>query len=176
MKSTLPHPPSTTTNSPCPCPWLIHTRYHCFAKYVDIYSQLMFWRDISTSFFVAVEAPPGVYIYLGYSKKDALILQRGRVKLGKRVPDTEEEERNEVKNTIQQTVSHFTSNANKVARLDLQSQPRQQIKSMKRWWIFNDFGTFLTWNIFKSTTGKQNLFSSQTFSSWLYSRTVPPSK
>ena len=64
--------------------------------------------------FVAVEAPPGVYIYLGYSKKDALILQRGRVKLGKKVPDTEEEERNEVKNTIQQTVSHFTSNANKV--------------------------------------------------------------
>ena len=31
-----------------------------------------------------------------------------------KVPDTEEEERNEVKNTIQQTVSHFTSNANKV--------------------------------------------------------------
>ena len=74
-----------------------------------------------------------MYIYLGYSKKDALILQRGRVKLGKKVafheddifkyfhehiliqvPDTEEEERNEVKNTIQQTVSHFTSNANKV--------------------------------------------------------------
>merc|ERR1712062_230114 len=52
-------------------------------------------------------------IYLGYSKKDALILQRGRVKLGKRVPDTEEEERNEVKNTIQQTVSHGTSNTNK---------------------------------------------------------------
>ena len=65
-----------------------------------------------------MEAPPGVYIYLGYSKKDALILQRGRVKLGKPVPDTEEEERNEVKNTIQQTVSHFTSNANKVARPD----------------------------------------------------------
>merc|ERR1719410_2837866 len=47
------------------------------------------------------------------AKNDALILQRGRVKLGKKVPDTEEEERNEVKNTIQQTVSHFTSNANK---------------------------------------------------------------
>ena len=30
------------------------------------------------------------------------------------MPDTEEEERNEVKNTVQQTVSHFTSNANKV--------------------------------------------------------------
>ena len=27
---------------------------------------------------------------------------------------TDEEERNEVKNTIQQTVSHFTSNTNKV--------------------------------------------------------------
>lgn len=62
---------------------------------------------------LVAEAPPGVYIYLGYSKKDALILQRGRVKLGKKVPDTEEEERNEVKNTVQQTVSHFTSNANK---------------------------------------------------------------
>ena len=71
-----------------------------------------------------MEAPPGVYIYLGYSKKDALILQRGRVKLGKRVPDTEEEERNEVKNTIQQTVSHFTSNANKVARPVPPTQPR----------------------------------------------------
>ena len=74
----------------------------------------MFKRNILTFLFLAVEAPPGVYIYLGYSKKDALILQRGRVKLGKRVPDTEEEERNEVKNTIQQTVSHFTSNTNKV--------------------------------------------------------------
>jgi len=61
----------------------------------------------------AAEAPPGVFLYLGYSKKDALILQRGRVKLGKVVPDTDEEERNEVKNTIQQTVSHFTSNTNK---------------------------------------------------------------
>lgn len=77
----------------------------------------MLRSDISSSVFLAVEAPPGVYIYLGYSKKDALILQRGRVKLGKRVPDTEEEERNEVKNTIQQTVSHFTSNANKVTNL-----------------------------------------------------------
>jgi len=59
------------------------------------------------------ESPPGVYLYLGYSKKDSLILQRGRVKLGKNVPDTEDEERNEVKNTVQQTVSHFTSNTNK---------------------------------------------------------------
>jgi len=59
------------------------------------------------------ESPPGVYLYLGYSKKDSLILQRGRVKLGKDVPDTDEEEKNEVKNTVQQTVSHFTSNTNK---------------------------------------------------------------
>jgi len=59
------------------------------------------------------ESPPGVYLYLGYSKKDSLILQRGRVKLGKDVPDTEEEERKEVKDTVQQTVSHFTSNTNK---------------------------------------------------------------
>ena len=35
--------------------------------------------------FSVAEAPPGVYIYLGYSKKDSLILQRGRVKLGKKV-------------------------------------------------------------------------------------------
>merc|ERR1712037_685812 len=31
----------------------------------------------------------------------------------KNIPSTDEEERNEVKNTIQQTVSHFTSNTNK---------------------------------------------------------------
>jgi hypothetical protein len=31
----------------------------------------------------------------------------------KNIPSTDEEERKEVKNTIQQTVSHFTSNANK---------------------------------------------------------------
>ena len=65
-------------------------------------------------FFLVAESPPGVYLYLGYSKKDSLILQRGRVKLGKDVPDTEEEERKEVKDTVQQTVSHFTSNTNKV--------------------------------------------------------------
>ena len=64
--------------------------------------------------FLVAESPPGVYLYLGYSKKDSLILQRGRVKLGKDVPDTEEEERKEVKDTVQQTVSHFTSNTNKV--------------------------------------------------------------
>jgi hypothetical protein len=41
------------------------------------------------------------------------------------VPLTEEEEELEVKNTIQQTVSHFTSNTNKVLHqpiLDLRNQ------------------------------------------------------
>ena len=97
-----------------------------------------------------MEAPPGVYIYLGYSKKDALILQRGRVKLGKRVPDTEEEERNEVKNTIQQTVSHFTSNANKVLKSVNFKSFRRQIKSILKL-LMNfepDFQTFLTSIIF----------------------------
>ena len=42
--------------------------------------------DVESPISVLVaEAPPGVYIYLGYSKKDSLILQRGRVKLGKKV-------------------------------------------------------------------------------------------
>lgn len=61
------------------------------------------------------ESPPGVFLYLGYSKKDSIILTRGRMKIQdeKNIPSTDEEERNEVKNTIQQTVSHFTSNTNK---------------------------------------------------------------
>lgn len=64
---------------------------------------------------IVAERPPGVYLYLGYSKKDSMILTRGRMKIQdeKNIPSTEEEERNEVKNTIQQTVSHFTSNTNK---------------------------------------------------------------
>jgi hypothetical protein len=65
---------------------------------------------------VVAESPPGVFLYLGYSKKDSIILTRGRMKIQdeKNIPSTDEEERKEVKNTIQQTVSHFTSNANKV--------------------------------------------------------------
>lgn len=64
---------------------------------------------------VVAESPPGVFLYLGYSKKDSIILTRGRMKIqdAKNVPTADEEERNEVKNTIQQTVSHFTSNTNK---------------------------------------------------------------
>merc|ERR1719430_2196826 len=64
---------------------------------------------------VVVESPEGVYLYLGYSKKDSIILTRGRMKIQdeKNIPVTDDAERNEVKNTIQQTVSHFTSNTNK---------------------------------------------------------------
>ena len=74
--------------------------------------------------FAVAESPPGVFLYLGYSKKDSIILTRGRMKIQdeKNIPSTDEEERNEVKNTIQQTVSHFTSNTNKV----------------KVWWFFED--------------------------------------
>jgi predicted oxidoreductase (fatty acid repression mutant protein) len=58
-------------------------------------------------------SPPGVFLYLGFSRIDSEVLKKGRMKLNDEVPLTEEEEENEVKNTIQQTVSHFTSNANK---------------------------------------------------------------
>jgi len=61
------------------------------------------------------ESPPGVWLYLGYSKKDSSILTRGRMVIQdeKNIPSDEEEQSTEVKNTIQQTVSHFTSNTNK---------------------------------------------------------------
>jgi len=64
---------------------------------------------------VVAEVIPGVFLYLGYSKKDSFILTKGRNKIQDKrdIPGTEDEERNEVKNTIQQTVSHFTSNTNK---------------------------------------------------------------
>jgi len=58
-------------------------------------------------------APEGVFLYLGYSRIDAEILKQGRMKLDDVVPLTDEEDEQEVKNTIQQTVSHFTSNTNK---------------------------------------------------------------
>jgi len=63
----------------------------------------------------APEQPPGVFLYLGYSKKDHVYLTsaRNEIQDGKLIPNTEIEEKEEVKNTIQQTVSHFTSNMNK---------------------------------------------------------------
>ena len=69
---------------------------------------------VLTFIILVCDSPPGVYLYLGYSKKDLRILKQGRVKLGKPVPDTEDDERYEVRNTVQQMVSHFNSNTKKV--------------------------------------------------------------
>ena len=52
---------------------------------IFVFPVWQYTRWWSIYLFLVAEAPPGVYIYLGYSKKDALILQRGRVKLGKKV-------------------------------------------------------------------------------------------
>ena len=57
---------------------------------------------------------PGVYLFLGYSRKDFKILMEGRQEVSDRVPETEEEEELEVTSTVQQAVSHYTSNNNKV--------------------------------------------------------------
>ena len=57
---------------------------------------------------------PGVYLFLGYSRKDFKILMEGRQEVSDRVPETEEEEEMEVTSTVQQAVSHYTSNNNKV--------------------------------------------------------------
>ena len=72
--------------------------------------------NLSSLSLPVAEVVPGVFLYLGYSKKDSFILTKGRNKIQDKrdIPGTEDEERNEVKNTIQQTVSHFTSNTNKV--------------------------------------------------------------
>jgi len=72
---------------------------------------------------VAPPTPPGVFLYLGFSRIDSEVLKKGRMKLNDEVPLTDEEEENETKNTIQQTVSHFTSNANKSdCRISLESR------------------------------------------------------
>ena len=57
---------------------------------------------------------PGVYLFMGYSRKDFKILIEGRQEVSDRVPETEEEEELEVTSTVQQAVSHYTSNNNKV--------------------------------------------------------------
>eukprot|EP00092_Neocalanus_flemingeri_P090801 GFUD01115027.1.p1 GENE.GFUD01115027.1~~GFUD01115027.1.p1 ORF type:complete len:168 (+),score=63.14 GFUD01115027.1:490-993(+) len=50
---------------------------------------------------------------MGYSRKDFKILMEGRQEVSDRVPNTEEEENLEVSSTVQQAVSHYTSNNNK---------------------------------------------------------------
>ena len=76
----------------------------------------------------------GVYLYLGFSKKDARVMMDGRkevremilntnycdiqncsfLKVSDKIPESEEEEEVEVVATVQQAVSYFTSNFNKV--------------------------------------------------------------
>ena len=64
---------------------------------------------------VAAPPPlPGVHLFLGYSRKDFKLLMEGRQEVSDRVPETEEEEELEVTSTVQQAVSHYTSNNNKV--------------------------------------------------------------
>ena len=56
----------------------------------------------------------GVHLFLGYSRKDAKVLIEGRQMVSDRVAGTEEEQQEEVLSTVQQAVSYFTSNNNKV--------------------------------------------------------------
>ena len=51
---------------------------------------------------------------MGYSRKDAKVLIEGRQMVSDRVAGTEEEQQEEVLSTVQQAVSYFTSNNNKV--------------------------------------------------------------
>ena len=62
---------------------------------------------------------PGVFLFQGYSRKDLKILMEGREEVSDRVPNTDEEEDMEVTSTVQQAVSHYTSNNNKVRRIVL---------------------------------------------------------
>ena len=65
-----------------------------------------------------VPVPPtpleGVYLFLGFSRKDARMVMEGRKEVSDKVPDNDEEEEMEVVATVQQAVSYFTSNNNKV--------------------------------------------------------------
>lgn len=62
---------------------------------------------------VAPTPLPGVHLFLGYSRKDFKILMEGRQEVSDRIPNTDQEEEMEVTSTVQQAVSHFTSNNNK---------------------------------------------------------------
>ena len=69
-------------------------------------------------FFSLAPTPlPGVHLFLGYSRKDFKILMEGRQEVSDRIPNTDQEEEMEVTSTVQQAVSHFTSNNNKVREL-----------------------------------------------------------
>ena len=63
----------------------------------------------------------GVFLFLGFSRKDARVVMAGREKVSDRLPSTEQEEQLEVLSTVQQAVSYFTSNNNKVSPVWLTS-------------------------------------------------------
>ena len=63
----------------------------------------------------APEPLEGVSLFLGFSRKDARVVMAGREKVSDSLPSTEEEEQLEVLSTVQQAVSYFTSNNNKVS-------------------------------------------------------------
>ena len=63
----------------------------------------------------APEPLEGVSLFLGFSRKDARVVMAGREKVSDRLPSTEEEEQLEGLSTVQQAVSYFTSNNNKVS-------------------------------------------------------------
>ena len=56
----------------------------------------------------------GVYLFLGSSRKDSKVVMEGRKEVSDKTPENEEEEVAEVTATVQQAVSYFTSNNNKV--------------------------------------------------------------
>ena len=75
---------------------------------------LCFLQSLIFFIFSAPAPLEGVYLFLGYSRKDARMMMEGRKEVSDKVPDTEEEEEQEVVATVQQAVSYFTSNNNKV--------------------------------------------------------------
>ena len=56
----------------------------------------------------------GVYLFLGSSRKDSKVVMEGRKEVSDKIPENEDEEVAEVTATVQQAVSYFTSNNNKV--------------------------------------------------------------
>ena len=76
--------------------------------------------------FAAPEPLEGVSLFLGFSRKDARVVMAGREKVSDRLPATEEEEQLEVLSTVQQAVSYFTSNNNKVSPVIIRETVRRQ--------------------------------------------------
>ena len=74
---------------------------HCMTLYIEKYSvsqkrvNSVFFSTFEKftdfiSVFLVPEAPPGVYLYLGYSRIDAEILKQGRMKLDDEVQNNQQ--------------------------------------------------------------------------------------